>query len=91
MAQRSAKATLEEILRDPARKFRDPADVIHDTAFSRGDRLKILRQWEHDARGLAVAEEEGMGGGEDSLLSRVRRAIASLSEEQSAGSATKHG
>ena len=92
MAERSAKADLEEILRDPAKKFGNPAEVIRDRAFTRKERLMILRQWERDARELAVAEEEGMTGGEESLLSRVRRAIAALSEEQSdEGTGTKHG
>ena len=91
MAKPGAGANLEEILRDPARKFRDPADVIHDSHYSRDERLAILRQWERDARQLAVAEEEGMAGGEESLLSQVRRAIAALSAERSAGGGTRRG
>jgi hypothetical protein len=53
----------------------------------------LLRQWERDARGLAVAEEEGMSGGEESMLGRVRHAIQALGEDEAeaAAPATKHG
>lgn len=80
------------MLRDPAGVFRSPRDVLDHPALTREERLAILKQWERDARGLSVAEEEGMEGGEESLLSRVRRAIAQLGEEQApSGPGTKHG
>ena len=44
--------------------------------------LKLLRQWEQDARGLAEAESEGMGGGEESMLGRVREALHALDRPQ---------
>jgi hypothetical protein len=42
-----------------------------------------------------VAEEEGMTGGEESMLGRVRRAIVALGGDETSddplGPATKHG
>jgi hypothetical protein len=41
-------------------------------------KLKLLHQWDHDARLLAEAEGEGMGGGEESMLGRVRQTLRQL-------------
>jgi hypothetical protein len=80
------------MLLDPAGVFRSPRDVLMQPNLSRDERRAILEQWERDARRLAVAEEEGKEGGEDSLLSRVRQAMTQLGEESSpSGSGTKHG
>ena len=92
MATRNRKLDLQTMLRDPAGVFRSPRDVLTCPDLGRDERRAILEQWERDARGLSVAEEEGMEGGEESLLSRVRQAMAELGEESSAsGSGTKHG
>ena len=92
MATRSRKVDLQTMLRDPAGAFGDPRAVLDHPGLARAERLAVLRQWERDARGLSVAEEEGMVGGEQALLSRVRLAIAQLGEELPAsGSGTKHG
>ena len=88
------KVDLPAILRDPAAVFGSPQDVLDHPSLTRADRLAILEQWERDARGLSVAEEEGMAGGEESLLARVRAAIAQLergSQPSPKGPATKHG
>jgi hypothetical protein len=65
---------------DPTATFAQPRDVLADPRFSREIKLKILRRWEHDARSLAVAESEGMSGGEESMHGRVLHAIRSLEE-----------
>ena len=92
MAKRNIKDDLQAMLGDPAAVFRTPREVLDRPSLTREERLAILRQWERDARGLSVAEEEGMGGGEESLRARVRLAIARLGEAESAGgSGTKHG
>ena len=94
MSEKLGETALQTILRDPAARFHRPRDVLDAPGLTHEQRLAILRQWERDARALAVAEEEGMAGGEESLLSRVRRAIAALggdNEEEPAGPATKHG
>jgi len=92
MATRNRKLDLQTMLRDPARVFRSPRDVLTFPDLGPDERRAILEQWEQDARGLSVAEEEGMEGGEESLLSRVRQAIAELGQESSTSSSgTKHG
>ena len=91
MKMRNNKVDLQKMLRDPAAVFQKPRDVLDHPGLTRDERLAILRQWERDARELSVGEEEGMGGGEESLLARVRLAIAQLGEKLPSGAATKHG
>jgi hypothetical protein len=74
---------LGAVLADPAAAFAQPQDVLTDARFSPEIKLKILRQWERDAHNLAVADNEGMSGGEESMHGRVLHAIRSL--EESAG------
>jgi hypothetical protein len=80
-------------LRDPRRYFTDPREVLDAPGLDRETRLKLLEEWERDARGLAVAEEEGLSGGEPSMLGRIRHHRRSLvgGDVTEAGSATKHG
>jgi hypothetical protein len=92
MAKSASKLDLAAALLDPASAFQQPRDVVTYPGLSREQRLALLEQWERDARALAVAEEEGMTGGEESLLARVQQALASLDahrERRDIG--TKHG
>lgn len=83
---------LEHALRDPSKYFASPADVLRADDFSSTDKVRILRQWEMDARELAVAEDENMGGGETMQLDLVLQALHQLGEAASgAKSPTKHG
>jgi len=78
MATRGIPFDLQSVLQDPTSTFKEPAEVLSYPGLSREQRLLILEHWEGDARNLAVAEEEGMIGGEESLLARVRRALIEL-------------
>jgi hypothetical protein len=82
----------ERALVDPSLVFEDPESVLR-ADLSRDQKLEILHGWEFDLRELAVAEEENMGGGEDSaLLPRVRKALRALEHpDPPTGPATKHG
>ena len=71
---------------NPADQFGDPAEVVNNPSLSRAQKLKILRQWELDARQLSVAEEENMAGGEENMVGRVSRAILALGGEKDADS-----
>lgn len=85
---------IEKALLDPAATFGEPADIVRNHDLSRALKLRLLEQWEREARALAVADDEGMSGGEESMLARVRRAIGALGGEgavEASGSATKHG
>lgn len=83
-------AELKSALVNPADQFADPDAVVNDPSLTRVQKLKILRQWELDARQLSVAEEENMTGGEENMVGRVSRAILALGGEKEEG-ATKLG
>lgn len=83
----------EAALRDPARYFAEPQDILSDEGLDRAAKLKLLDEWERDARGLSVAEDEGLGGGEPTMLARIcnaRRALTGAGA-RTGGGATKHG
>jgi hypothetical protein len=65
-------------LANPGAYFEQPQDVLVHPDMSKAFKLKVLRQWELDERLLAEAEGEGMGGGEESRLGRVRQALRIL-------------
>lgn len=64
----------------PTTYFTQPGDVLTHPGLSPRFRRKILEHWEHDARLLSEAEAEGMGGGEESMLARVRNALRTLDQ-----------
>jgi ABC-type iron transport system FetAB ATPase subunit len=73
--------------------FKHPAEVVDSRDFDRAEKTKILKQWELDARLLQVATEEGMGGGEHSLFSDVKKAQQRLDVDhlREDGAPTKAG
>jgi hypothetical protein len=77
---------------DPGAVFAGPEEVRDDPRLSAGEKADILRRWEYDARELSVAEEEGMAGGEASLLDRIEAALHAVigypEAEDSSGPAT---
>jgi CBS domain-containing protein len=83
---KDSAARVRAALLDPAAVFRSPEEVERDATLSQEDKLAILKSWEEDARELAVAEEENMGGGEPSRLEEVVAARVRLTgAEQSTG------
>ena len=92
MSQKTRPIDIGKALMDPASVFSQPREIVGDPVLPRDVKLRLLRQWERDARGLAVAEEEGMSGGEESMLGRVRHAIQALGEDEAEAAAqgTKH-
>jgi hypothetical protein len=94
MKETAARLDIDKALLDPAASFSEPSEIVRNPELSRAIKLRLLEQWEREARALSVAEEEGMTGGEESMLGRVRRAIGSLggaeSDDRPAPS-TKHG
>lgn len=75
---------IDAVLADPTAYFAEPSEVVAHGGMPLAFKLKVLRQWELDARRLAESESEGMGGGEENMLARVSRALRTL-EEQEAG------
>jgi hypothetical protein len=64
------KKLFEDILRDPARFYRAPADVLRDRRFADDERHAILKAWQEQdaARGAEIApvlaELEGRNAGD---------------------------
>ena len=71
---------IDRAMADPSAFFHQPADLLAMRGLTRGTKLRLLRHWEHDARSLAVAEGEGMSGGEESMHWRVLDAIRVLEQ-----------
>jgi hypothetical protein len=65
---------------DPTGWFGAPEEVPARADLCPAQKLHLLRRWRYDARGLAIAEAEGMAGGEPSQLDRVSAALASLEQ-----------
>jgi hypothetical protein len=78
MAKQGAPLDLRKALLDPAGSFAEPDDILRDTRLSPEQKRQLLKQWERDAVNLSVAETEGMAGGEENRLTRVRRALDRL-------------
>ena len=80
MAQSTSAFDFRRAMADPSAYFAQPSDVLTRRGLSRSTRLRLLRHWEQDARSLARAEGEGMGGGEESMHQRVLDAIQVLED-----------
>jgi hypothetical protein len=75
-----SKSTIpyHEMLTNPASAFSSPEAVLESDVLTPEQKIKVLRQWEYDARELEVAEEENMGGGPPDLLSQILSALVLL-------------
>lgn len=81
----------ETALADPGKVFTEPQAIVEDTRLSREAKINLLKQWEHDARELSVAENEGMAGGEENMLGRVLRALHALGAGETPKQTTRYG
>lgn len=84
----------QRALYDPKSAFEYPKDVLADDTLTKEQKLKVLQQWEYDARELQVAEEENMlGDSSPTMLNRIVRALRKLdnAHDDSEASDTKHG
>jgi len=90
---RSAIIDIAAALRDPGRYFAEPREILDAFGLDRETKLRLLEEWEQDARSLAVAEEEGLSDSEPSMLSRIRQARHALGGPGAtpASGTTKHG
>lgn len=71
-------ATGAEKAKRPHAHFDAPIDVVDDQALSRTQKATALDSLEQDARQMAAASSEGMGGGEPTDLRAVLTAQATL-------------
>ncbi|MEX1197098.1 MAG: hypothetical protein WEB57_04470 [Pseudohongiellaceae bacterium] len=73
---------LDQILLDPAAAYDNPLQVVEDASLEQADKIHVLHRWEYDARQLAVAESEGMGKGNATVvLDQVLQALEALGAE----------
>jgi hypothetical protein len=81
------------VLKNPASAFRTPEAILESEDLTLEQKVKVLRQWEYDARELEVAEEENMGGGPPDMLSRILSALDLLGRlpESNQGSSKQGG
>lgn len=77
----------------PTRYFHRPEEIVDHPDLSRTQKIDILHAWYLDASNLSVAEEEGMGGGEDENLDEIRACLRMLGIDNGdlRPSPTKHG
>jgi hypothetical protein len=68
-------------LRTPSEVYGRPAEVLRDETLDDNQRLEVLRHWEAEAIQLQESEGEGLGGGERSLLSEIKRTLAELQRD----------
>ena len=78
---RGRMADIEAIIKDPAKHFRHPADVLRDASLGHADKRRILQSWALDSQLLEVAEEENMGGPDRPGLRDVKLALIELEKE----------
>lgn len=74
-------ADIEAIIKDPAKHFRHPADVLKDAGLGHEDKKRILQSWALDSQLLTVAEEENMGGPGRPGLREVKLALLELEKD----------
>ena len=72
------KSDYEKALRDPKSVYATPEQVLADPRLDRYGKRAILKTWQQDAELLLKAEDEGMAGGEQNMLRRVRQALDRL-------------
>lgn len=80
------KTKYEKALLDPTSVYRTPMEVVTDRMLTKEQKIKVLQQWEYDAKELQTAEEENMvelTEEKGSMLSRVLEALHSLGEPHS--------
>lgn len=80
--QTSQNVDVKAARTNPSKYFAAPRDVLIHPGLSREAKIDILRQWETDARLLAVAEEENLAGGESSQLHAVVNALINLGDAE---------
>ena len=65
------QAKSDAIVQKPSTHFDEPHEVVTDSSLSKAQKVEVLDTLEQDARLLAEATSEGMGGGERSKLHDV--------------------
>ena len=78
MTESDKEIDLEQARLDPSSIFASPESLRDHAGLTQAQKIELLRRWAYDASELAVAEEEGMIGGEPSVLARVLSVLNEL-------------
>jgi len=78
MAGDDVEIDLEQARLDPGSVFASPEQLRESSILSKEEKIDLLQRWAEDARELDIADDEGMSGGELSLLDRVLASLESL-------------
>ena len=65
-------------LHDPSAVYPEPKDVLTDDTLDKSQKLRVLHQWEYDAREMMVADEENMAGSDSSKIGANTKRDSSL-------------
>ncbi|WP_119272041.1 hypothetical protein [Taklimakanibacter deserti] len=82
------KSVVNEAIADPSRMFPNPMAVVEAKDLSREEKIKVLQNWELDAKRLLESDDENMSderGRERNQLPEIHRALKALSPEQGSG------
>ena len=85
MTEADDEMDLEKARLDPGSVFTSPEELCESPGLSTEQKVDLLLRWAEDAREIDVAEEEGMGGGESSMLERILSVLDSLDENYDIG------
>ncbi|MFT5116150.1 MAG: hypothetical protein ACI8XU_000875 [Kiritimatiellia bacterium] len=69
---------LQDLIKNPAKHFKDPATVLDDERLDLGHKRRILESWKVDEWELSTATDESMGPEESTFLSQVQQALSTL-------------
>jgi hypothetical protein len=78
MAEDDDDIDLEQARLDPGSVFASPEELCASPGLSKEEKVDLLQRWAEDARELEIADDEGMSGGESSLLDRILGSLESL-------------
>lgn len=78
MSNASERPSIDDLIKDPAKHYRRPRDVLADTRFTRDEKRRILESWALDAQLIAVADEENMAAPTRPWLREVKLALIEL-------------
>ena len=81
----SEQAKSDAKVQKPSTYYEEPREVVADPALSKAQKVEALNTLEQDARQLAEASSEGMGGGERNKLHDVLIAENVLASPPAAG------
>jgi hypothetical protein len=75
------KSVVNEAIADPSRMFPDPMAVLEAKDLSREEKIKVLTNWELDAKRLLESADENMTderGRERNQLPEIQKALRTL-------------